>query len=395
MKILMLCELYIENLEYQENLLVKYYRKHGHEVTVITSTYDNVFDYYNNQHDNSKPAHTFQDHGATIIKLPFKFNFKGKIKKYTNISKIVEEFQPDLLYIHDIMPNMFEMLPYKKRNPHVKMIMDYHADYSNSANNWLSLNILHKIIRKYIYMNPIRKHISKFYPIIPGSTKFLKEVYKIPESQMEVLPLGADVDLAAEIRQSDARNKIRKCLHIEKDQKVLFTGGKFAPLKRTELVLEAFNQINDPNLHLIVVGDADENMQDYKNRLLALAAENKNIHFVGWQNNHGVYQHLVASDIAVFPASQSIIWQQALASHLPLIIGDFGDQSLDYLNEFNAVTELTVDKIDSLHIKKAIKKLLDDDYLAERKERSAKTAAKYLDWNQLINKTLSHVKTFS
>ena len=46
-------------------------------------------------------------------------------------------------------------------------------------------------------------------------------------------------------------------------------------------------------------------------------------------------------------------------------------------------------------IKKAIKKLLDDDYLAERKERSAKTAAKYLDWNQLINKTLSHVKTFS
>ncbi|MDN3606522.1 glycosyltransferase family 4 protein [Kaistella yonginensis] len=395
MKILMLCELYIENLEYQENLLVKYYRKHGHEVTVITSTYDNVFDYYNNQHDNSKPGHTFQDHGATIIKLPFKFNFKGKIKKYTNISKIVEEFQPDLLYIHDIMPNMFEMLPYKKRNPHVKMIMDYHADYSNSANNWLSLNILHKIIRKYIYMNPIRKHISKFYPIIPGSTKFLKEVYKIPESQMEVLPLGADVDLAAEIRQSDARNKIRKCLHIEKDQKVLFTGGKFAPLKRTELVLEAFNQINDPNLHLIVVGDADENMQDYKNRLLALAAENKNIHFVGWQNNHGVYQHLVASDIAVFPASQSIIWQQALASHLPLIIGDFGDQSLDYLNEFNAVTELTVDKIDSLHIKKAIKKLLDDDYLAERKERSAKTAAKYLDWNQLINKTLSHVKTFS
>ena len=73
------------------------------------------------------------------------------LKKYTNISKIVEEFQPDLLYIHDIMPNMFEMIDYKKRNPHVKMIMDYHADYTNSANNWLSLNILHKIIRKKIF----------------------------------------------------------------------------------------------------------------------------------------------------------------------------------------------------------------------------------------------------
>ena len=78
----MLCELYIENLEYQENLLVKYYRKYGHEVTVITSTYDNVFDYYNDKHDNTRPARRYEDHGATIIKLPFKFNFFGKIKLF-------------------------------------------------------------------------------------------------------------------------------------------------------------------------------------------------------------------------------------------------------------------------------------------------------------------------
>lgn len=44
MKILMLCEFYNE-IWNQENLLVKYYRKHGHEVTVITSTYESVFDY--------------------------------------------------------------------------------------------------------------------------------------------------------------------------------------------------------------------------------------------------------------------------------------------------------------------------------------------------------------
>ena len=148
MKILMLCEFYNETLEYQENLLVKYYCKHGHDVTVITSTFESVFDYYNNQHNNNLPSKIYYDRGAKIIKLPFKFNFFGKLKKYISIKNIVEEEKPDLLYIHDIMPNMMEMLDYKKRNPHVKMIMDYHADYSNSANNWLSLNVLHKIIRK-------------------------------------------------------------------------------------------------------------------------------------------------------------------------------------------------------------------------------------------------------
>ena len=392
MKILMLCELYIENLEYQENLLVKYYRKYGHEVTVITSTYDNVFDYYNDKHDNSTPAKSYEDYGAKIIKLPFKFNILGKIKRYTDITKIVEDFQPDLLYVHDIMPNMFEMLAYKKRNPHVKMIMDYHCDYSNSANNWLSLNVLHKIIRKYRYMDPIKKHISRFYPIVPGSTKFLNEVYGIPLDDMEVLPLGADVDLVAEIKQNNKRKELRENLNIPQDHKVIFSGGKFTPAKKTDLLLEAFLEINRPDLHLIIVGDADEKNLLYKNKLVDLSSNNPNIHWVGWQNNHGVYEHLVASDLAVFPASQSIVWQQALAAHLPLIVGDVGEQSLHYLNEFKAIIELEKNEITVENIKNAILETITDENLAEGKLRAAKTSAKYLDWNHLINKTLSHVK---
>lgn len=393
MKILMLCELYIESLEYQENLLVKYYRKHGHEVTVITSTYENVFDYYNNKHDNSLPSKVIYDHGAKIIKLPFKFNFLGKIKKYTSIKKIVEEVQPDLLYIHDIMPNMFEMLDYKKKNPHVKMIMDYHADYSNSANGWLSLNILHKVIRKYFYMDPIRKHISKFYPIVPGSTKFLNEVYNISHNEMDLLPLGADTDLVTEIKRNRVGDEIRNKLGISGEDIIIFTGGKFTPAKKTDLLIKAFNEINDATLHLLIVGDADQHNQEYKKELLALSNNNPNIHYIGWLNNRGVYEHLSASDLAVFPASQSIVWQQAIASGLPLIVGDVGEQSVQYLNEFGAITELKKEDINKEKIKKSIEDIIYcEDELSLRKELALKTSSKYLDWNHLINKTLSHVK---
>lgn len=392
MKILMLCELYIENLEYQENLLVKYYRKYGHDVTVITSTYDNVFDYYNDNHDNSKPMRIYNDRGAKIIKLPFKFNILGKIKKYTNISKFVEDFQPDLLYVHDIMPNMFEMLAYKKKHPHVKMIMDYHADYSNSANNWLSLNVLHKIIRKYWYMNPIRKHISRFYPIVPGSTKFLHEVYGIPLNQMEILPLGADTDLVQEMQQNGIRNSIRERLNIAESEIAIFSGGKFTPAKKTDLLIEAFLQINRPDLHLIIVGDADDKNQNYKEELLNLSRANPKIHFVGWQDNHGVYQHLAASDLAVFPASQSIVWQQAMASGLPLVVGNVGEQSVQYLNEFGAITELDKHQITAENIRFAIEKLIQPDQLATAKKLAAQTSAKFLNWNNLINKTIEHVE---
>ncbi len=393
MKILMLCEYYNETLEYQENLLVKYYRKHGYEVTLITSTYESVFDYYNNKHNNKLPSKIFYDQGAKIIKLPFKFNFLGKIKKYTSIKNIVEEEKPDLLYIHDIMPNMFEMIDYKKRNPHVKMIMDYHADYTNSANNWLSLNILHKIIRKKIYMDPIRKHIERFYPIIPNSAKFLNEVYNIPYKDMEILPLGADVDLVEEIVKQDPRESIRKKHQVEKNDLIIFTGGKLAPLKSTHLLIEAYNEIKDNRLHLFIVGDADQKNQEYKNKLIALANGNQRIHFLGWHNNRGVYEYLSASDLAIFPASQSIVWLQAIVSGLPLIIGDFGGQSLDYINEFGAIIEIKENNIDKNTIKKSIESIIyDEEKFSKMKHASKKTTEKYLDWNQLINNTLKFNK---
>lgn len=389
MKILMLCEFYNETLEYQENLLVKYYRKYQHDVTVITSTYESVFDYYNNKHDNKLPKKVYYDQGAKIIKLPFKYNFFGKIKKYTSIKEIVEQEQPSLLYIHDIMPNMFEMLDYKKRNPHVKMIMDYHADYSNSANNWISLNILHKIFRKKVFMDPIKKHIEKFYPIVPGSTKFLNEVYKIPLNKMEILPLGADIDLIQEYKLTNVKSLLRQKHNISNQDIIIFTGGKFTPVKKIDLLIKAFNNLNQQNLHLFIIGDADEQNKEYKKSLIELSKNNKNIHFLGWQNNKDVYKYLAAADLAVFPASQSIVWQQAIASGLPLIVGDTGEQSIEYLNEFKAIIELKSDEINVDKIQSSILDIISNKNKFDKMQfASIKTTEKYLDWNHLINNTL-------
>ena len=53
---------------------------------------------------------------------------------------------------------------------------------------------------------------------------------------------------------------------------------------------------------------------------------------VGWLNQDDLNRHLAMADLAVFPASQSILWQQAIAMGLPLIVGDAGHQDISYLN---------------------------------------------------------------
>lgn len=70
--------------------------------------------------------------------------------------------------------------------------MDYHADFSNSGKNWVSINILHKIIRKK-YLYRYKKYIDKIYPVVPAGEEFLHKIYGISYDEMELLLLAVSM----------------------------------------------------------------------------------------------------------------------------------------------------------------------------------------------------------
>lgn len=388
MKILMLCDFYNESLEYQENLLVKYYTKHGHRVTVVTSTYESVFDYYADRHHKATPERRYEHGGAQIIKLRYRYNFLNKLRAFTSISRILEEQAPDLIFVHDIMLNLPECVKYVKRHAQCRMIMDYHADYSNSGKNALSLKVLHGIFRKW-FLDNARPHLSKIFPIVPAGATFLHEIYKIPDIDMEVLPLGADTDMAKAMQRSGIGPALRQSLGIPEAATVVFTGGKLAPAKRTELLLRAAALLQRRSLHIIVVGEASEQDAVYKTELQHLAAANPNVHMVGWLGREDIYRHLAMADLAVFPASQSILWQQAIAMGLPLIVGDTGHQDISYLNLHQNIVILGRDEIRVERIVEAIQAVVDNpSRLAQMRDGAERVADEQLDWNHLIQRTL-------
>ena len=387
MKIVMLCDFDNEQLEYQENLLVKYYVKHGHAVTVIASTFESVFDYYADRHDNRWPARDYEHGGARIIKLRYRYNILNRLRAYTTIADILERERPDLIFVHDIMLNVLEAIRYKRRQPQCRMIMDYHADYSNSGRNWLSLKILHGVIRKW-YLDG-RGGPEQDLSDRACERGFPDEAHGIAHEEMELLPLGADTDLGEEIRARGDGPVLRRSLGIPPEHTVIFSGGKLAPAKRTELLIEAVNRLADPTLHLVIVGEAGEADRAYQQSLVESARANSNIRFAGWLGKIDIYRYLAMADLAVFPASQSILWQQAISMGLPLIVGDAGHQDISYLNGHGNIIVLAREHIDRERLTAAISSVVGDRTLRRRMSAGAlRVADEMLNWNTLIDKTL-------
>jgi glycosyltransferase involved in cell wall biosynthesis len=146
--------------------------------------------------------------------------------------------------------------------------------------------------------------------------------------------------------------------------------------------------------HLIVAGAASDDDADYRRLLEERAAGCDRIHFRGWLGKQAMYEHLDAADLAIFPASQSVLWQQALGMGLPLIVSDRselakGHQDVGYLNRHDNLILLDHERPLAPQIAAHMAALMDDgDRLRRMSDGAKRTAAEILDWNSLIQQTL-------
>ena len=157
---LCLCGPFTDKALYQENLLTKYHKKLGHDVSIITSQYT-----WNNKGEIVKEESKtyYNEHGIKVIRLPSEEIPFLNFKLYKNLYKSIENEKPDILFMHGIQfLNLKQVIKYVKKHTNVRLFVDNHADVINSARNWLSRNIQHKIIWKH-YAKIIEPYTTKFY----------------------------------------------------------------------------------------------------------------------------------------------------------------------------------------------------------------------------------------
>ena len=178
MKIVHICMTqYSDGWTYQENMLTKYHKKLGHNVTVITSMYC-----YKEGKLVEDDRTIFDDiNGVRIIRLKKKSNgLMGKTPSYIDFFKVLSEEKPDIIFSHGCQYRDASLLArYVKGHSTVKLFVDNHADFTNSATNFISKNILHKIIWKH-YAHVLLPYTQRFWGVLPARVDFLTNVYKLP-----------------------------------------------------------------------------------------------------------------------------------------------------------------------------------------------------------------------
>lgn len=318
MKIVHLClgAFYPDHYSYQENMLPKFHKSLGYDVEVIAS--QESFDENGNTCYIDKIGNYQNEYDIRVNRLAYSFPKKlnHKLKHYRGVYEGLVSADPDILFIHNCQfTSINEVIKYIKKNPELVVYVDNHVDFSNSARNWLSKNLLHKGLWRSC-ATKINPYVKKFYGVLPARVDFLVNIYGLPKDKVELLVMGVDDEQVSRVMAENARQKIREEYHIDNDDFLVMTGGKIDSFKKqTLLLMEAISKINNKNVRLIVFGSVTPEL---KEQVLGLC-DGIIVQYVGWIQSDKSYDYFAAADLVVFPGRHSVFWEQVAGMGIPMI----------------------------------------------------------------------------
>lgn len=377
MKIAHIClaSYYTEGMTYQDNILPEINSQDGHEVIIVSNA---------QKYDSGKIVDTKEEtkvlnsqlklYRIKYDKILTKF-ISEKIRKAKKLKRILEDFNPDVILFHGTCGyELLTVTEYKKANPNIKLYVDSHEDFNNSARTFLSKNILHKLFYKKI-INKCIEEIDKVFYLSEETKYFLENFYKIENKKLEFYPLGGFIREGKD--KINVRKKLRENLKISEEDIILIHSGKLDKLKRTREILEAFINVKNEKLHLLIIGNIPI---EEKKELERLIKSDKRIKFLGWKSGDELLDYICASDVYVQPGSQSATCQNAVCCGLPIIL--YPHISYQVMFEKNIFWVETKDEIE-----KSIKKIADNpNILKDMSKESYKIAKELLDYKKLARR---------
>lgn len=308
---------YTEGLNYQENIMIKYQALDGHDVSLITTDHcfnEGVWGLCQTESDYINP------NGVHIMRLPFAlpvpYSLNRQIGIFKEFGNVLKKLHPEIIFVHNIQfQDIRKVAAYKRNHPEVKVYVDNHSDFSNSARNWFSRNTLYRFWWKPC-AKAIEPYAEKFWGVMPSRVDFLQNIYGIAPNKTELLVMGADDESVVHAADPKIRQAVRDQFEISQEDFLIVTGGKIDAFKtQTLLLMRAVKEIARNNLKLLIFGSVAEEL---KNELISLC-DGRKIQYIGWAKGEQSYEYFAAADLVVFPGRHSVYWEQVAAQGIPMI----------------------------------------------------------------------------
>jgi len=289
--------------------------------------------------------HYYNEYGVKTIRIKSKWktHINSKIRIYKGIRQVVDQECPDIIFIHGCqLVQLRDIYQYASRYKDTRIYVDNHSDFSNSASNWLSRKILHRLVWRFCAQK-IEPYTTKFYGVLPARVDFLAEMYDLPRDKIELLVMGADDELVKSATQPQVRQSIRDKYDIQAKDFLVVTGGKIdSAKKQTLLLMEAIKRINRKDVKLIVFGSVTPELK--------FAVEHSccgtTVQYIGWISSDESYAHFAAADLVVFPGRHSVFWEQVVGLGIPMIVKYWeGTTHIDVGGNCDFLYEDSVDEI--------------------------------------------------
>ena len=196
------------------------------------------------------------------------------------------------------------------------------------------------------------------------------------KTEITTARLGVDIDL---FNPTTDKRASKEKIHLNPEKKVIGYVGRISREKNTDLLLEAFQKIEEQdNVTLLMVGDGPEKQTKELKKL-------KNCKVTGFVNN--VQDYLKAMDVFVMPSlteTTSLATLEAMSTGISVIATRVGFIKSYIIKDHNG---LFFPRNSSSVLSVKITKLLKDRELRERLGQNArKTVAYGFSWERSINR---------
>lgn len=345
---IIVCAVYRDGWGYQENILPQKHKSLGYDVEIIT--YNQFKDQIHEQNSCYKTSegitvHTLPTREHVVFdKIPIIRAFYGTSHNRTEgLYEKLNELNPDIIFVHGIfMHDHYQVVDYVKNNPNVRLYVDNHSDYYNNPVSGLSGFLVIRPLGARIG-KALSKYSRKIWAVTPWRLEYMQDIYKIPASKSGLLVMGGDETKIDYEHRSQIRQDIRKRFNIPEDCFLIVTGGKIDANKNIHFLVEAVNQIKNRHIKLLIFGKFDSEMVN--NPVFQYPC----VINAGWIAADKSYDYFLASDLAVFPGTHSVLWEQACASGIPGIFKDWdgGFNHVDVGGNAVLLKEISVKSIKS------------------------------------------------